>query len=283
MSLHPYTAVGKVTLTVRDLDRVAAFYEEALGLEPLERSDGRALLGAGGEPLVELVGRPDAVARPPRTTGLYHLAILVPDRRRLASALQRLIDAHWRLVGAADHLVSEALYLADPEGNGIEIYRDRPRSEWRHEGGEIAMATLPLDLQSVLSELDPGDHGPRVAPETRIGHVHLHVADLASSERFYGDLLGFDVTARGYRGALFMSAGGYHHHLGLNTWAGEGAPPAPPGSTGLLRYEVLMPAAEALDAAVERLREGGVEVRPGEDGPLVRDPSENELALRLRR
>jgi catechol 2,3-dioxygenase len=279
MSLHPDTTVGRVTLRVRQLERVAGFYETAIGLERLGGAGDGVRLGAGAATLVELIGDPEATPRPRRTTGLYHLAILVPDRPQLASALQRLIDARWRLIGAADHLVSEALYLEDPEGNGIEIYRDRPRDEWRRDGQEIAMATLPLDLQSVLGDLDRGRHGPVVPPTTRMGHVHLHVADLAGAERFYGGLLGFDVTARGYPGALFMSAGGYHHHLGLNIWAGEGAPPAPPGSTGLARYEVLLADSGEVDSAVERLERGGVEVNRTEDGALVCDPSGNELVL----
>jgi catechol 2,3-dioxygenase len=282
MPLDPAATVGKVTLAVRDLDTVARFYADTIGLELQDRSERSATLGAGGHSLVELLGEPDASPPPRRTTGLYHLAILVPDRRELAHALKRLIAARRRLVGAADHLVSEALYLEDPEGNGIEIYRDRPREEWRRDGDEITMATLPLDLQSVLDELDGDAVTPDHLPHgTRMGHVHLHVADLAAAERFYGDLLGFDVTARGYPGALFMSAGGYHHHLGLNTWAGEGAPPAPPGSTGLRGFEVLLPNEDELDRAVTRLRKGGAVVEPIDGGALTRDPSRNEAVLRV--
>jgi catechol 2,3-dioxygenase len=281
MRLHPDTTVGTVSLAVRDLDRTARFYADAVGLDEIERSAGRVTLGAGARPLVELLGEPDAVPPPRRTTGLYHLAILVPDRLELARSLQRLIAVRWRLVGAADHLVSEALYLEDPEGNGIEIYRDRPREEWRRDGEEIAMATLPLDLQGVLDELEgKSPDGAPVPAGTRMGHVHLHVADLRSSERFYGDLLGFDVTARRYPGALFMSAGGYHHHLGLNIWAGQGASPPPSGSTGLRRFEVLMTDERELELAVERLAADGRLVRPTDGGAGVCDPSENELALR---
>jgi catechol 2,3-dioxygenase len=281
MSIDPATTVGKVTLAVRDLDTVERFYLDTIGLERLNRSDGSATVGVRGQPLVELVGRPEARPRPRRSTGLYHLAILVPDRRELAYALRRLVAARWRLVGAADHLVSEALYLEDPEGNGIEIYRDRPRDEWRRDGDEIAMATLPLDLQSLFDEVEgESDLSATVATDTRMGHVHLHVADLVAAERFYGSLLGFDVTARGYPGALFMSAGGYHHHLGLNTWAGEGAPAPPPGSAGLVRYEVVLPTTEDVEAAVARVRAGGGWVKPIADAVLLRDPSHNELSLR---
>jgi catechol 2,3-dioxygenase len=242
----PQTTTGRVALTVRDLARVADFYEQVVGLRALDAGHGRAVLGAGERPLVELVEDRDAPPRPPRTTGLFHLAVLVPDRAELARSLRRLIEARWPLQGASDHLVSEALYIGDPEGNGIEIYRDRPREQWRRDGDEIAMATLPLDLDDVLAELDrDGQEGTGsdagVAPGTRIGHVHLNVADLASSERFYSGELGLEVTARGYPGALFLAADGYHHHVGLNTWRGEGASPPPPGALGLRWFELTPP------------------------------------------
>jgi catechol 2,3-dioxygenase len=282
--LDPRTTVGKVSLTVRDLDAVQSFYREAVGLERIESGGEGVAMGVGDRPLVELVGDPDARPRPRRSTGLYHLAILVPDRAELARSLRRVVDAHWPLVGAADHLVSEALYLEDPEGNGIEIYRDRPREEWRRDGDEIAMATLPLDLQDLLGELgsDAGEPTPAQLPEgTRMGHVHLHVSDLRGAERFYGQLLGFDVTARGYPGALFMSAGGYHHHLGLNVWAGQGAPPPPPGSTGLRSFDVVFPDGAQLESAVGRLDVGGAAVERLSGGATTVDPSGNNLTLKL--
>jgi catechol 2,3-dioxygenase len=279
MSIDPRTTVGKVSLTVRDISRVGSFYEDVIGLEPLDDAGDRMTLGVDGRALVELLADPDAPIAPQRSTGLYHLALLVPSAAELARALQRLIEARWPLVGAADHLVSEALYLEDPEGNGIEIYRDRPHDEWRRDGDEIAMATLPLDLQQLLGQFDGA--GAQVMPVgTRMGHVHLHVADLAAAERFYGDLIGLDVTARGYPGALFMSAGGYHHHIGLNTWAGEGAPPPPEGAGGLREFEIVLPTDEALEATVGRLREGGVDVAVGGGArATTRDPSENPVAL----
>jgi catechol 2,3-dioxygenase len=281
-SISPETTIGKVTLTVRDLDLAERFYVGTIGLEAIEHGDSRAALGIGERTLVELVGDPAATPRPRRTTGLYHLAILVPDRLELARSLHRLIAARWRLVGASDHLVSEALYLEDPEGNGIEIYRDRPRDEWRRDGGEIAMATLPLDLDSILMELGPAAEPPsggRVAEGTCIGHVHLHVSDLDAAERFYADSLAFDVTARGYPGALFMSAGGYHHHIGVNVWAGEGAPPPPAGSTGLRSFEVVVPGARDLEEAVGRLGEGGVAVERRDGLAMATDPAGNRVAI----
>lgn len=275
--IDPRTTVGRVTLTVRDLAAVRDFYERVVGLRTLDAREGRALLGAGERVLVVLVEDRDAPPRPPRTTGLFHLAILVPDRAQLAHSLQRLIDSRWPLQGASDHLVSEALYLGDPEGNGIEIYRDRPRDEWRHDGDELRMATLPLDLNDLLTELDGGD--PLVPAATVIGHVHLNVADLAASERFYADLLGLGVTARGYPGALFMAAGDYHHHLGVNTWRGAGVPPPPTGALGLRSFELELPTAAALAEAVARLGAGGADVTRAADSATVRDPAANLLRL----
>jgi len=276
-AIDPGTGIGRVTLTVRDLAGVRDFYERVVGLRVLDASEGRALLGAGDRALVELVEDRVAPPRPPRTTGLFHLAILVPDRAELARALQRLIDARWPLQGASDHLVSEALYLADPEGNGIEIYRDRPSDEWQRDGDELRMATLPLDLDDLLTDL--GGTDPLVPAATIVGHVHLNVADLAASDRFYAGLLGLGVTARGYPGALFVAAGGYHHHIGLNIWRGEGAPPPPRGALGLRAFELALPSAAALEDVVARLREGGADVEEGDRSAAVGDPSENVLRL----
>jgi catechol 2,3-dioxygenase len=280
-TIDPRTSVGPVTLTVRDSASVSDFYERVVGLRSIGGRDDLVRLGAGERVLVELVQDAAAPPRPPGTTGLFHLAILVPDRAELARSLRRLVHGRWRLQGASDHLVSEALYLADPEGNGIEIYRDRPRDEWRRDGGELRMATLPLDLDDLAAELEDGDGTDAGLPsDTRMGHVHLNVADLAASEDFYAGTLGLDVTARGYPGALFLSAGGYHHHVGLNTWHGAGAPPPPAGALGLRAFQLGLPDVAAVEATLERLRGGGVAIE-GKDGgrALVRDPSGNALSL----
>ena len=277
-TIDPRTQMGAVRLRVGDLDGTRRFYEGVLGAEALEATPTLAHLGVGGKALVELVSAPEAPPRPRRTTGLFHLAILVPGRAQLGAALRRLTDAGWGLTGASDHLVSEALYTSDPEGNGIEIYRDRPREDWPRTGGELRMDTLPLDLGSVLADADP-DGGP-MAPGTRMGHVHLNVAEVAASEAFYSGLLGFEPTVRSYPGALFVSAGGYHHHLGLNTWAGEGAPPPPEGSRGLVRFEVVLPEAGEVEAVAARLDGAGVAVRRDGDAVACVDPSSNGLLLR---
>jgi catechol 2,3-dioxygenase len=280
--IDPGTSMGPVRLTVADAEGVRDFYRDAIGLSELQAEDGIIRLGTDGGAdgaIVELVGDPGAPPRPRGTSGLFHLAILVPTRADLARALQRVAEAGWHLSGASDHLVSEALYLSDPEGNGIELYCDRPREEWPIRDGVIQMDTLPLDLDGVLGELRREDAESGMPPGTRIGHVHLNVGDLAAAEAFYSGALGFDVTVRGYPGALFVSAGGYHHHLGLNTWAGEGAPAPPEGSRGLRRFEVRLPGADQLAAEEDRLREAGFE--PSREGDRVRvaDPSGNEVVL----
>jgi catechol 2,3-dioxygenase len=278
--IPPDTSIGKVRLRVADLDDLTAFYERVIGLEAVEREGDVARLGAvDGEHVIELVGAPDAPPAPSFSTGLFHLAILVPDRAELARSLRRVAGAGWRLTGASDHLVSEALYLRDPEGNGIELYRDRPREQWGRDGGELRMATLPLDLEAVLGELGDSDEAANGMPAaTTMGHVHLQVADIPAAEGFYHGALGLDVTVRSYPGALFLAAGGYHHHLGVNTWQSQGAPPPPEGALGLDRYELVLPSPDERDAAAERLAESGDPVRL-EEGVLATDPSGNRVLL----
>jgi catechol 2,3-dioxygenase len=191
-----------------------------------------------------------------------------------------VIDAGWQFTGASDHLVSEALYLDDPEGNGIEIYRDRPRDEWRRDAsGELAMATLPLDLDGVIASASAGTPDEGMPDGTVMGHVHLQVADVPAAERHYGDGLGLDVTVRGYPGALFMSAGGYHHHLGLNTWGTRGGPPPPVGARGLMRFRVVIPGAGELRALAARLDAAGVAAEPRDGGLEIVDPSGNRALV----
>ena len=272
--IAPGTALGPVRLTVSELDRSQAFYERAIGLRATELADGAVALGVpGGPALIELRGDSAAPRLNRRAPGLYHLAILVPTRVDLAFALARLVEAGWPLDGASDHLVSEALYLSDPDGNGIEIYRDRPRTEWRRDGDQLQMATLPLDLHDVIGELQGASELQLEVPAgTRIGHVHLQVADVAEAEAFYHGVLGFDVMVRGYPGALFVSAGGYHHHIGLNTWHSAGAAPAPAGSVGLRSFTVELPDERELATVLARVEAAGIATADAPDGVLVRDP-----------
>lgn len=235
MPLPADAHIGQVSLQVRDVGQSLSFYRDVLGFE--STADG--LRAPGGRVLIELHERADAIAKPPHSTGLFHFAILVPSRAALGRSLRRLAEKRWPISGAADHLVSEALYLDDPDGLGIEIYRDRPRDSWRVSStGEVAMATDPLDLQAVHDE--PGADTPWNGLEsaTVMGHVHLHAPHLDTAETFYCDRIGFEVMVRRYPGALFVAAGGYHHHLGLNTWVGVGAPPPPENAVGLRSFTI---------------------------------------------
>jgi catechol 2,3-dioxygenase len=278
--IDPGTRVGAIRLAVADLDRAVSFYENTIGLTALDSAEGVARLGPGDGPaIVELEPDPGAPPRPPGTTGLFHLAILVPSRADLAAATHRVTEAGWRFTGASDHLVSESLYLDDPEHNGIEIYRDRPREEWDYDGDQVRMATIPLNLQSVLGDLGDADPAAPMPAGTTMGHVHLNVSDLDSTEAFYAGGFGLDVTVRGYPGALFLSAGGYHHHVGANTWAGEGAPRPPLGALGLRRYELVVPGSGGVDEVERRLVATGADVHRDDGALLATDPSGNAVRV----
>lgn len=274
------TRPGRVRLEVASVSRSLEWYSGLLGLPRLEEEGGRALLGIPGEqPLLELREVPGARPHPTRgRLGLFHFAILLPGRSWLGSLLQHLARRRVPL-GASDHGVSEALYLQDPDGLGVEVYADRPRERWFDAEGRMEMGTLRLDVASVLSASESTWEG--MPAGTRIGHLHLHVGSLPEAEAFYAALVGLSPTVRGYPGALFLSAGGYHHHLGLNTWAGSGARPAGPGDARLLDWELLVEGDDALAAVEERLLRGGVLLeRDGNEGVRVEDPWTTGLRIR---
>jgi len=233
--------ISSIQLRTANLPRLRDFYEETLGFEPVD-NDGASLelySDIDREPLVRIEERTDATPRPEFTTGLYHVAFLMPNRKELARILARLAEKRYPLQGFADHGVSEAIYLADPDGNGIELYADRPREEWPRTKKEIEMFTHPLDVENLLLEISentPDWDG--IHPEVTIGHVHLQVSDLANAGEFYHDVLGYDIVQKGFPGALFVSTDGYHHHVGLNTWNSKGAPAAPESSIGLKQLSV---------------------------------------------
>ena len=266
------TRIGRVTLQVADLARSLAYYERVLGFRVLERSAGKAILGdqAGERPLIELRERAGATPVPRRgRLGLYHFAILLPDRAHLGQLLRHLAELGER-AGMSDHLVSEALYLSDPDGLGIEVYADRPRASWRMNGNELAMATDPLDVDDLLQAAGT-ERWSGMPAGTVIGHVHLHVGDLDQAAAFYHDGLGLDKMVSSYPGALFLAAGGYHHHLGTNTWA-AGAPAATDADARLLEWEVLVPSPEDASAALSSLATSGIAVERAADGGIARDP-----------
>ncbi|GIQ66158.1 catechol-2,3-dioxygenase [Paenibacillus cisolokensis] len=279
--IHPQTALGRVRLNIVDLEKSIAFYREVVGLTLLKRSEGAAVLGVPpGVPLVELEEGATGSLPKRAYAGLYHFAILLPDRVRLGEALRRLIE-HDIPFGQADHLVSEALYIHDPDGNGIEIYADRPRDQWTwNERGEVAMSTDPLDLEGLL-RASVGRKGQQMPEGTTMGHVHLHVSDLGASRSFYHGILGFGVTARYGPQALFVSAGGYHHHLGLNTWAGAGAPLPPENAPGLRFFTVVPPDAQAYGDVLRRLEEAGCRVERHAEEAFALDPSGIRIRFRL--
>ncbi|WP_231183300.1 VOC family protein [Haladaptatus sp. DYF46] len=263
--ISPETTVGRVALRVNALDRMSRFYETVVGLERLRKNDGTAVLGAGGVPLLELVVDADASERKRQEAGLFHTAFLVPSRSALADALVRIEDG-WELSGASDHRVSEALYFTDPEGNGVEMYRDRPRAEWPlSEDGLVQMGTLPLDIDELRSHATGAKNVP---PGTVVGHVHLEVSSLAAAREFYVETLGMRVRQRFGPSALFLAADDYHHHIGLNTWNDRTEPVE---GCGLLWFELVVPDDSALDRIRERFTASGIDVTPGETGIEVTD------------
>ena len=274
------TRLDYVSLQIADLERSLAYYEHTLGLRVLERAGAVAMLGThGGEaPLVELreVAGTQAVGRHAKL-GLYHYAILLPHRAALGSFVQH-VAAIGADVGAADHLVSEALYLRDPDGLGIEVYADRPRATWRVEQQQIVMATDPLDLADLVSAAN-GAPWKGMPEGTVMGHVHLHVGDLDHAAAFYHAGLGLDKVVWQYPGALFMSAGGYHHHLGVNTWAGRGALPAGRNDARLLEWRMILPS-EADVSAAASLQSAGHDIADDGGDRLARDPWGTRLRLR---
>jgi catechol 2,3-dioxygenase len=277
--LPTVTALGAVTLAVADLEAVHEFYRNVLGLESRRRGPGWSELGTTRSTLVRL--EQVAGSRPaPGAPGLYHLALLVPGRPALGAWLLHALETGVPLQGAADHAVSEAIYLADPEGNGVEVYRDRPRDAWQTHQGRIAMTTEPLDARDLTAAATSSWDG---APDgTTVGHIHLQVGDLARSATFYGDVVGFRRTNDTFPGACFLAAGGYHHHLGLNTWGLRPYEPKPGLATGLRRFEVVVPDEGALTAAGRRLAAAGHDLA-GPAGERVLDLTDPDgIGLRVR-
>ncbi len=282
MRLPDTAHIGHVHLKVRDLNRSLVFYRDLLGLQEVDRDGSTAFLAARahGPILVVLTQWPEAQPRPRHTTGLYHVAIRLPSRLELARVYRQLVEHGWRFQSFVDHKVSEALYLADPDGNGLELYRDHPRERWPWRDGHLAMRTDPLDMEALLVEAQ-ADPRPwqGIHPDTDIGHVHLHVADLDQAEAFYHGVLGFQVTQRDYPGARFFAAGGYHHHIGTNIWAGPGAPPPPDNAVGLRYFTVCLENLDAFQEMASHLQAAGVAVDLGHEAFRLVDPSGNVVVV----
>ncbi|OLO39351.1 glyoxalase [Alkalihalophilus pseudofirmus] len=282
MNFHrePNTFVGQVILKVQDLDRSLMFYQEVIGFKILDRTNRKANLTADGKTTLLSIEQPDnVIAKQGRTTGLYHFALLLPERQDLANIVNHFIEKRVP-IGSSDHLVSEALYLSDPDGNGIEIYIDRDPSEWNWNNGEVAMAVDPLDFENLLTSME-NKAWKGLPAGTVMGHIHLHVSELTKTEEFYNKGLGFEVVNRFGTQALFISTGKYHHHIGLNTWNGVGAPPPPVNSVGLESYTLILPNEETREEIIEQLKRIGSSVAEEQDYFVTTDPSGNRIHLRV--
>ena len=279
--ISPLTTLGAVHLTVSDLARSVDYYRASIGLDLVEHGGGRASLGAGGRELVVLVEEP-AARSSSGYTGLYHFALLVPQRADLAGWLAHAARDRVRLVGLSDHFVSEALYLSDPDGHGIEIYWDRPRELWEGQVG-ARMTTLPLDVNSLLEELPDPAAAPftGLPPDTTMGHVHLKVAAIPETIAFYRDALGFGLMAQLGSQAAFLSAGGYHHHIGANTWESAGAEPPPAETAALRQVTIILPATAEREGIVGQVENARCPMEETADGPIAADPSGNALLLAI--
>ncbi|TVR73825.1 MAG: VOC family protein [Sphaerobacteraceae bacterium] len=280
--IHPQTDVGQLRLTVSDLNRSIGFYADLIGLRLISKNEAAATLGVGEVPLLVLDEQPGAEPWPRGVRsypGLYHFAILVPTRADLGRWLTHWLRQDMPLPGQGDHFVSEALYLEDPDGHGIEIYRDRPRIEWEWQDGQVRMGVEPVDIRGLLEAAEQArDPWTGMPPGTTLGHIHLQVTDIEATATFYRDILGFDIVAR-MPSALFMSAGGYHHHIGANIWHSRNAEPAPAEHVQLVSYSIVLPNRSSFDQVLERLKQAGIPVDTGDTTATLRDPTGIELQL----
>ena len=278
--LDPATHVGLVTLAVSSLERSLRYYQNGLGFTVKEQKEGLTLLGAAiGLPILALVEQPNAQLQPAHTTGLYHFAVLLPTRKDLGRFLSHLIESRTPLDGYADHLVSEALYLSDPDGNGIEVYHDRPRSTWAQHNGHVNMGSDPIDLEALIAEGRQDTSAWSGLPaHTTLGHMHLRVGNIPQGVQFYHNVLGFDIMQQ-MPSALFVSAGGYHHHIGMNIWESRNGPQPPHNAVGLRFFTIQLPDASAQATVVARLQAANWPIEQQEMGVIVHDPWGNKLLL----
>lgn len=279
MNFHqqPVSYVESLTLKVLDLPRMSRFYTDILGFETIEEKENETILGAGGKEILTLQHAPELKPKAGRYAGLYHFAVLLPDRKELGKVLLHLHEQRIPL-GSSDHQVSEALYLSDPEGNGIEIYRDREPGEWEWRGDQVHMTVDPLDVQEV-AQASEGEKWGGMPAGTVLGHIHLHVSDLQAARDFYTDAIGFGAVANLGNQALFVSDAKYHHHIGLNVWNGTGIPALPENEAGLAHYVIRVADGQAQQAMRDRLQQYGAEIRM--DGTVLEtaDPSGNRIRV----
>ncbi|KAF0823138.1 VOC family protein [Cytobacillus firmus] len=280
MNFHqkPITFVAQVNIKVQDLQRSLAFYKEVIGFKVLSKTDRTAELTADGKTALLRIEQPEnAEPKMGRTTGLYHFALLLPKRSDLAKIVRHFVEIGLQF-GSSDHLVSEALYLSDPDGNGIEIYIDRSPSDWTWKNGEVMMTVDPLDFPDLIS-IGQQQSWKGLPAGTVMGHIHLHVAELANTEKFYTEGLGFEAVCRYGTQALFISSGKYHHHIGLNTWNGVGAPQPSENSVGLQSFKLIFENEAAINQAVENLKKLGAAAAVENNKVITEDPSGNRIIL----
>lgn len=284
MKIPDNTKIQSVDLKVKNLEESLRFYSELLGFKIISENNSTAELSANGNGpyLIKLTEDKNALRRQRGTTGLFHTAFRFPDRTELGRVFLRLFRNNVKFQGFSDHLVSEAIYLADPDENGVELYADKPRSEWVNNMGQIMMDTLPLDLSLITAGIDENEQWRGIHPAADIGHIHLNVSDLQKAQKFYSLLLGMNVTNSMYNGALFFSAGGYHHHIGTNIWSSRNGSPAPENTAGLLKYTINIPDENFLNELEKRYSEAGLtasQLKNGEFEVLDFDKIKIKLTL----
>lgn len=278
---QPHTFVGQVDLKVENLERSLKFYQEILGFSILERYEKKAILTADGKmPLVSIQQPKDVAPKQSHKTGLYHFAILLPSRADLGSILKKIIDSGYPLHGGSHHGISEAIYLEDPDGNGIEIYADTSPETWKWQSGLLAAEGKPLDFNGLLAE-GRDKKWEKIPSEALIGHIHLSVSELEKAEVFYKQGLGFDVVMRIPKQAVFFSTGKYHHHIAINIWNSIGAPAADENSVGMSWFSLIFPTNEAREKVIEQLRDLGYQLKTENGRFIVEDPSKNAIWLKV--
>lgn len=284
MKIPDNTNIQSIDLKIKDLKSSLYFYSELMGFKIISQTENTAMLSANGKMpyIIQLIEDKNSIHKPYGTTGLFHIAIKLPGRKELARVFLRLFENKVKFQGFSDHLVSEAIYLEDPDENGIELYCDRPKSEWQYKMGQVEMSTLPLNLNVLTNELDDRNVWNGIHPDTVIGHLHLSVSDIKKAQNFYSLVLGMNVTNSTYPGAMFFSAGGYHHHIGANIWSAKNGKPAPVNSVGLMEYAVNIPDAEYIKEIQARAEASGLLITAFDGKKMFfKDYDNNKITLVL--
>jgi catechol 2,3-dioxygenase len=284
MKIPDKTKIQSIDLKVKDLNRSLSFYSDLIGFKIISQNEENAWLSATGEMpyLFKLTEDKNAIYRPEGTTGLFHIAVRLPSRKELARVFLRLFDKKVKFQGFSDHLVSEAIYLEDLDENGIELYSDRPKDQWQYKMGQVEMSTLPLNLNVLTDELDDRNVWNGIHPDTDIGHIHLSVSNLNKAQEVYSMLLGFNISNSTYPGALFFSAGGYHHHIGTNVWSSKSGKPQPENSVGMTGFTIHMPDRKSIEDIQLNAKADNLLLAPFDGQKLeITDADKNKIIITL--